>query len=575
MERPGHLVTLCSVTYPWPMGGVTSRDDKTRDGWTALSEASWEEARALFEDELKIGDSPEVFEGLSWAAWWLDDAHTVFEARERAYRLYKQGGDRAGAARMATWLAADHLDFHGAMAVASGWLRRAERLLESLDPSPEHGWLAFHDGYIASISGDTAKAEELGLRAAQAGRQFNVPDLEMLGLALQGAVLVGRAQVEIGMRCLDEATAMALAGEANVPISGAWACCFLVTACTAVHDYDRAFDWCDRIDEFAKRYGSRFMLAFCRAEYGAIHLWRGRWADAERLLEASVEDFRYSRPAWAEAPLASLAELRRRQGRPEDARRLLDLVGPSTAARLCRARLALDRGEALRAVELGERLLRHIPADDKVQRAPVLDLLVRAHLARGELDEAKAATSALEEIEKILATGPLRARRILANGMVAAAGGDHENARALLEDAVDGFERGGAPFEAAQARIELTTSLAALGRIEAAEREAVAARDRLVEMGACAEADRVSSLLDAFVGHRDQDGPSAITPREREVLALLAEGLTNRQIAEQMVVSEHTVHRHVTNILRKLDLPSRTAAASHAIRSGLTAGVDR
>ena len=89
-----------------------------------------------------------------------------------------------------------------------------------------------------------------------------MPDLEMLGLALEGATLVACAQVEAGMRCLDEATVTALQGEATVPISGAWACCFLVTACTAVRDYERAFEWCDRIAEFAERYGSRYMLAF-------------------------------------------------------------------------------------------------------------------------------------------------------------------------------------------------------------------------------------------------------------------------------------------------------------------------
>src|SRR3990170_8309254 len=110
------------------------------------------------------------------------------------------------------------------------------------------------------------------------------------------------------MRCLDEATATALEGEAAVPISSAWACCFLVSACTAVFDYERAFEWCDRIAEFAERYGSRYMLAFCRAEHGAVHLWRGRWTEAEEMLEASLEDFSRSRPAVGGSPLVGLAE---------------------------------------------------------------------------------------------------------------------------------------------------------------------------------------------------------------------------------------------------------------------------
>jgi DNA-binding NarL/FixJ family response regulator len=151
-----------------------------------------------------------------------------------------------------------------------------------------------------------------------------------------------------------------------------------------------------------------------------------------------------------------------------------------------------------------------------------------------------------------------------------AAGGEHERARTLLEDAVDRFQRSGAPFEAAQAQIELATSLAALGRTELAEREATTALDRLLELGAKAEAERARRLLKVSIrSGGDRPGLPGVTRREREVLGLLVEGLTNRQIAEQLVVSEHTVHRHVTNILRKLDLPSRTAAAAYAVRSGL------
>ena len=151
-----------------------------------------------------------------------------------------------------------------------------------------------------------------------------------------------------------------------------------------------------------------------------------------------------------------------------------------------------------------------------------------------------------------MGTAPLGACADLAEGRLAAARGDHDRARVLLEDAVDCFTRSRAPFEAAQARLDLAAVLVALGRPEAAEREAAAARERLRELGATA-APPLPEL----------------TPREREVLALLAEGLTNRLIAERLIVSEHTVHRHVTSILRKLDLPSRAAAAAVAARVGL------
>lgn len=390
----------------------------------------------------------------------------------------------------------------------------------------------------------------------------------MLGLALQGATLVACAQVEEGMRCLDEATAMALEGDATIPISSAWCCCFLVSACIAVLDYERAFAWRDCIADFAEHYGSRYMLAFCRAEYGAVHLRRGRWADAEALLTASLDDFASSRPAWAAAPLAGLAELRRRQGRRHETAQLLDRAGGGRDAQLCRARLALDSGQALQAAELLERLLRQVPAHRPLDRAPALDLLVHARIACGNRDAAAVALADLRQAERLIGSVPLRACGDLAEGVLAAALHDHDRARPLLEDAVDRFEQSGAPFESAQARIALATSLLALDRADAARREARLALERLLELGAESEAERARQVLASIAG----DGRAAhraVTPRERDVLRLLVEGLTNRQIAERLVLSEHTVHRHVTNILRKLDLPSRTAAAAHAVRAGL------
>jgi DNA-binding CsgD family transcriptional regulator len=533
-------------------------------GWRELRQANWQAARERFQDALATEESPEAFEGLSWAAWWLDDGGGVFAAREAAYRLYMQRSDRAGAARMATWLAADQLDFAGAWAVASGWLRRAQRLLAGLEPGPEHGWLAFHEGYLAHAAGDTTTAGALAGQAAEIGRRSGVADLEMLGLALRGTTLVACGRVEPGMRCLDEATATALGADAEIPISSAWTFCMLVGACTSVRDFERASEWCDRIAEFADRYGSRYMLAFCRAEYGAVDLWRGRWSHAGAMLEASVADFAASRPAWVGGPLVALAELRRRQGRREDAERLLEQAGASTKAHLCRARLALDRGQALQAVDLLVRLLRQLPRQRGLDRAPALELLVVARSARGELDEARAALEALRAVERRIGTAPLRAAVDVAEGMLDCAAGEHRRARALLEDAVDCYERSGAPYEAARARLELATSLVGLGRAEDAAREANAALERLLELGAELDAGRARRLLGSADVPLDD-----LTPREREVLALLAEALTNRQIAERLVVSEHTVHRHVTNLLRKLGLPSRTAAAAYAVRCGL------
>ena len=152
---------------------------------------------------------------------------------------------------MATWIGADQNDFHGATAAASGWFERARRLLDPLAPGAEHGWLAFHEGYLRHRAGEGEAARALATEAADLGRRFGVPDLEMLGLALEGASLVAAARVSEGMRRLDEAAAIALEERAEIPISGAWVCCFLVSACLEVYDFERAFAWSDRVAAFA------------------------------------------------------------------------------------------------------------------------------------------------------------------------------------------------------------------------------------------------------------------------------------------------------------------------------------
>jgi ATP/maltotriose-dependent transcriptional regulator MalT len=213
-------------------------------------------------------------------------------------------------------------------------------------------------------------------------------------------------------------------------------------------------------------------------------------------------------------------------------------------------------------------VLRQFPAHCRLDRAPALEVLVSALVARGELDEARAAVESLREVERLVGTEPLRASADLAEGLLAAATGRHECARTLLEDAVDRFERSGGRYDAARARLELATSLLALGRSDAASSEAAAAEAWLRDLGVVRETARARRLLDASGAARSSELAS-VTAREREVLSLLATGLTNREIAERLVVSEHTVHRHVTNILRKLGLSSRTAAAAHAVRHGL------
>jgi DNA-binding NarL/FixJ family response regulator len=240
----------------------------------------------------------------------------------------------------------------------------------------------------------------------------------------------------------------------------------------------------------------------------------------------------------------------------------------SSGAQRVRARIALDHGEAGDAAALVETLLRRTPAERRLERAPALEILVRARAALGDLAEAESALAELGAIVDDVGTPLMRAAAALAGAGVLSARGEHDAARPLLETAIDLFEDAGVPYEASCGRLELATTLAALGEESAARREAAGALESMRSLGAAGEVERATRILGEL---EPTAAPrlAGITPRELDVLRLLVEGLTNRQIAERLVVSEHTVHRHVTSILRKLDVPSRAAAAAIAARAGV------
>ncbi len=219
------------------------RTVRLKEGRAALNRGAWDAARQAFEAVLEETETAEALEGLGWALFWLDRTEEALDIREKAFRLYREQGNQRSAARMAYGLAVDCIDLRGE-APASGWLDRARRLLEGLEPGAEHGWLALWEGHFALMyRRDSATARESGQVALEVGRQLGLIDLEMLALALEGLVLVADGSVDAGMRRLDEATAAALTGEMEALDAVGVTCCFLVHACERVRDYDRAAQW--------------------------------------------------------------------------------------------------------------------------------------------------------------------------------------------------------------------------------------------------------------------------------------------------------------------------------------------
>jgi ATP/maltotriose-dependent transcriptional regulator MalT len=540
-------------------------------GWVALGRGDWAGARAAFEGALADGETPEALEGMGWAGHMLSEEQLTIDARERAYRQYLDRGDRASAARIASLLAADCLMFRGEAAVANGWLQRAHSLIDDLEPGVDHGWLAIHEGHIAvSLTEDTAKARELATQAVELGRAFGAPELEMLGLGLEGRALVSDGELDEGMRRLDEATTVALDGEAQLLYCVAWACCYLISACERVRDYERAAEWCDRVGDFCGRHDI-FLLNICRAHYASVLSWQGRWDEAETQLNEAVGGLRASRPPMVGDALARLGELRRRQGRMAEAEELFARAESHTITLLGRAQLALDHDQPAEAAELADRYLRRFPERGRVERSAGLEVAVRAFAGCDELERSEDALSELRGIAARAKTRPIQAALYASEGAVAVARGDHNAARCSFEDAIDLLAACDAPYEAARVRLDLAVTLRTQNRDDRARREIEAAVATFREIGAEGECARAEAMLDTRPkAASTMDGPLArLSPRELEVLGLVAEGLTNHDIAQRLVLSEHTVNRHVANILRKLGLNSRTAAATLAGRYGL------
>jgi LuxR family transcriptional regulator, maltose regulon positive regulatory protein len=546
------------------MPDVPHPSHATAAGWDALARGDWEEARASFEAAVGSGDAAGALEGLSWAAWWLEDVDACIDARERAYRAYRDAGDDRGAARMALWLADDHADLRGEPAVAEGWLSRAARLVADLEPCPEQGWLAAFEAHAALGRGALEAALRSAVDAAESGRRHGLVDLEMFAVATEGVARLGQGDIDEGLRCLGEAAAAALGGEYENLVPAAWSCCLLIAACEDVRDYDRGAQWCDQVAAFGERANAGFMRGVCGAHQGAILAWRGRLRDAERVLVAAVDTLA-RRPTWQPEALVRLGELRRIQGRHADAAAAFEATPDHPLAQRGLAALRLDEGDPARARDLLHRMLRKLPAEQAAGRSDAVLLLVRAALALGDHAAAAVHADELAGIAQAVGTDPLRAAASLAAGLVAAASGAHEDACDRLEDAIDVLLRCGAPLEAAVVRVELAEVLDTLGRREAARHEARAALEALAGV-LPRERDRAERVLGHRAG-RAIDAP--LTPRQVEVLRLVAEGRSDQEIAERLVLSGHTVHRHVANILTRLDCSTRAAAVAHAGRLGL------
>jgi ATP/maltotriose-dependent transcriptional regulator MalT len=537
--------------------------DPLAEGWRALDNAQWEIARAAFTASLAEDETPDALEGLGLALWFLGAVMDGIAARERAFEGYARERRCDDAARIAVWVSHQHLT-SGRASAARGWLARAERAVEGSGPCSGQGWVAVERArHAESVEECAAHAS----RAMAVARDHGDADLEVFALSLLGRAEVDAGRKQHGMQLLEEALAAATAGRVRNVHTLAEAYCNLIMAATAAGDWERATEWCGLVDEFAQAHGTTPLLGACRTIHAGVLVATGRWADAECALQDALEIHGRFVPAMGAPALAALAELRVLQGRMPEAEQLLAGRSEHSGSLRALARLRIAQGQPQVAVALLERGLLGA-VDDVVRTMQLLAPLVDAHLACERIEQAEDAGRRLADLAAESGVLVGQARADLAAARIAFATHDTDRAAEAARRALAAFGVLGMPLDAGEARLELARAAAAT-QPEIAREEARAALAAFRELGAARATDMAAAVLRSLGTHTAArvHGSGELSAREGEVLGLIAEGMSNAQIAQALFIAEKTAGHHVSSILAKLGVRNRAEAAAHAARA--------
>jgi DNA-binding CsgD family transcriptional regulator/predicted negative regulator of RcsB-dependent stress response len=543
---------------------VAQAEDHLASGYEALASGDWPGAREAFASALGATESPEALDGLGRALWWLREERDAVVYRERAYAGFRRDGELARAARIALWLSREYALAFGNDAAAGGWLARAVRLLRDVAPGAEQGWLDLARSERTRESEESARLASAALEVALTAADT---DLELRALAQLGFAEVSLGKVDEGLEHLDEAMAAATSGEPTSLETFADVCCTLMLACERAGDAERPQQWSRVLEEFVRRYDHITLLAFCRTCCADVFAANGRVDAAEGELVAAIRELTEAgQRSRCVHPAARLAQIRVLQNRFDEAEELLDGFEDDPDAIRVAVAMRVARGEARTAEVLLARRLDEIGWTNLLS-APLLEQLVQARLADDRLPEARDAAEMLAAIAGPSGRERVEAAAALARGRVASAAGEADAVN-ILQQAVNGFARLGLRLEVAQARLELARALvdqSPAGAIETARH----ARTELEALGAVREADAAAALMRSL-GARGRTGPrslGSLSRRETEVLRLLGEGLSNRELADRLFISPKTAEHHVSRIYGKLGLKSRAEAAAYAVRN--------
>lgn len=534
-------------------------------GRSAFREHRWTDAFESFREADQRGGLPAPdLDRLAIAEILLGNITAGLDTLTRAHEEYLVVGDVSGAAQCAGWMGMQLMNM-GEAARAGGWFARGQRLVDELaEPSAVQGLLLLPMGLGKLYGGDPAGALQVFSQVADFGQKFQDKDVSALALLGTGQATLMLGHPDEGLRMFDEVMVAVTAGELS-PIPSGIIYCAVIGNCHLAFDLERALQWTAALDRWCNARPD--MIAFsgqCQSHRAELFRLHGAWDEAlEAAAAAQGRSFKGD-PQALYGGFYQQGEVQRLTGKLEAAEasyRQAARSGYEPQPGL--ALLTLARGDAKQAQSM---IRRAAGVADIATRRNLLPALVEIELAVPDPEAARRGADELEAFARECPMAMVRAVADQADGAVRLAEGDAAGASRALRHAWNLWLELGVPYEAARCRVLIGRACRALGDEPSALMDFEAAHAELLELGAAPAAAWAASLMREG---SDDGAKGPLSPRETEVLRLVASGEGNRAIAAELYLSEKTVARHISNIFLKLGLSSRSAATRYAFEHGL------